>query len=91
MQSLINGLKNIPKKALRRSRKSVDDIKNKRPSDNARSAKLQNSLDKIQRRIMNDTTERLKGLIFASAATIKKLDGLLERNLNKHFKNGESM
>ena len=49
MQSLINGLKNISKKALRRWNKTVDDINNKRLYDNERSAKLLSELENIQR------------------------------------------
>ena len=60
MQSLIDRLDNIPKKDLRRWNKTVDNIKNKRLFDNARSAKLQNYLDRIEKRTMKDASERLK-------------------------------
>ena len=75
-------------------RKTVDDINNKRLYENASSAELQNSLDRIQRKTMKDTTERFKGLIFASAsvnATIKRLDGLLKRKLRKLVTNCANM
>ena len=66
LQSLVNGLKNIPKKALRKWGKVVQDIKDKKLFDNTRCAKLQNYLEKIPRRTMKEAHERLRGLIFAS-------------------------
>ena len=88
MQSLINGLKNIPKELLRRWSKTVDDIKSKRLFDNPRSSTLQISLERIQRETMKEAAERLKGLIFASAAvksTTRRLNGLLKRKPKQAF------
>ena len=87
---MIYGLKSIPKKALRRWSKTVDDIKNKRLFDNARSSNLQISLERIPRKTMKEASERLKGIIFASAtvySTIKRLDGLLKRKPKQAFDN----
>ena len=47
LKNLINGLRNIPKKALRKWQKFVEDVKNKKLFDGARSAKLKNFLDNI--------------------------------------------
>ena len=66
MQSLINGLKNIPMKALRRWNKTFDDINNKRLYDNERSGKLLSELEKFQRRTPKEYVDRCIGFIFAS-------------------------
>ena len=44
LKTLINGLKNVPKNALRNWAKIVQDIKDKKLFENARSSKLQVSL-----------------------------------------------
>ena len=88
MQSLINGLKNIPKKALRKWKQIVQDIKDKKLYDNTRSLKLNIVLDRIHRRTMKDAHERIKGIMFASPhikATIKRLDGLLKKKPKEAF------
>ena len=88
LQTLINGLNNIPKKALRQWAKTVQDIKDKKLFDGARSAKLLNSLERIQRRTMKDSHERVKGLIFASPqvrAIIRRMDGILKRKPKEAF------
>ena len=60
MQSLINGLKNISKKALRRWNKTVDDINNKRLYDNERSAKLLNKFERFrEEHLKNMSTLRI--------------------------------
>ena len=66
VQTLINGLKNIPKNALGKCRKDVQDIKDKKLFDNATCTKLQNSLERIVRNSMKEAHERVKGIIFAS-------------------------
>ena len=66
LQTLINGLNNVPKNALRKWRKVIQDIKDKKLFDNARSAKLQLSLERIPRRTMKESHERIRGIIFAS-------------------------
>ena len=66
LQTLINGLKNIPKNALRKWRKIVQDIKNKKLFYNIRSPKLQNALERIVRKSMKEANESFKGIIFAS-------------------------
>ena len=88
LNNVINGLKNIPKKALRNWAKAVQDIKEKKLFDNARSAKLLNSLEKIPKRTLKESVERIKGLIFASPhvkATIKRMDGILKRKPKEAF------
>ena len=88
VKNIVNGLKNIPKKALRSWGKAVQDIKEKKLFDNARSAKLLNSLEKIPKRTLKEAAERLKGLIFASPhvkATVKRMDGLLKRKPKEAF------
>ena len=85
---LVNGLNNVPKNALRKWRKVVQDIKDKKLFDNTRSAKLQNSLEKIPRRTMKETHERFRGIIFASPRvrdTIKRMDGILKRKPKEAF------
>ena len=88
LQTLINGLSNIPKKALRRWAKTVQDTKDKKLFDGARSAKLQLSLVRILRRTMKEAHERVKGLMFASPQVkgiIKRMDGILKRKPKEAF------
>ena len=88
LQTLINGLKNIPKSALRNWRKVVQDIKDKKLFGNARSAKLQDSLERIVRNSMKEAHERIRGLIFASPqvkATIKRMDRIMKRKTKEAF------
>ena len=63
MQNIVNGLKNIPKKALRNWNKTVQNIKEKKLFDNARSAKLLNSLEKIQRRTLKESTDKIRNVL----------------------------
>ena len=88
LQNVINGLKNIPKKALRKWNKTVQDIKDKNLFDNARSEKLLNSLEKLPRRTLKQAAERLKGSVFAAPivkSTVKRMDGILKRKPKEAF------
>ena len=88
MASLINGLRNIPKKALRNWKNRVEDIKNKKLFDNARTSKLLNALVKIPRRTLKETHERIKGLLFASPVikkSLQRLEQLLKRKPKQAF------
>jgi len=82
MTSIINGLKNVPKKNLKRWRIIVEDIQKKRLFDNARTAKLQNALSKIPVRTLKESVERVKGIIF-SRPVVKKSLGRLEQVLKR--------
>ena len=78
LQTLINGLNNIPKNALKKWRQVVQDIKDKKLFDNTRSAKLQNHLEKIPRRTMKEAHERLRGLMFAAPHVVKIIKKWME-------------
>ena len=69
MRSLVDGLKNIPKKAFGGLNRSVKTLKKQKLYGNSRSAKLLNALVKIQRKTMKDTSDICIGFIFASPET----------------------
>ena len=88
LQTLINRLRNIPKNALRKWAKVVQDIMDKKLFDNARSSKLLILLERIPRRTMKEAHERVRGLIFAPPqvkAIIKRMDGILKRRPKEAF------
>ena len=92
LQTLINRLRNIPKNALRKWAKVVQDIMDKKLFDNARSSKLLILLERIPRRTMKEAHEGVRGLIFASPqvkATIKRMTVLSREGLRKHLIGGE--
>ena len=60
----------------------VKDIKDKKLFDNARSAKLQHTLEIISRRTLKEGHERRRGIMFAAPkvkATVKRMEGILKR------------
>ena len=78
---MINGLNSVPNSALKKWQQVTQYTMYKNLINKARSAKLQNYLDKFPRRTMNEAHERIRGLIFASASvitTIKRMDGILK-------------
>ena len=64
LQKVVNGLRSIPKKALRSWRKYADDVKNKKLLDGTRSQKLKNVLSNLPRRTVRESYERIKGVMF---------------------------
>ncbi|OMJ89188.1 hypothetical protein SteCoe_8740 [Stentor coeruleus] len=88
LKNILNGLKNIPRNALRTWAKYVEDVKAKRLYDGARSYKLQNTLERLQRRTMKEAADRCIGFIFAAPkikAIIKRMDGILKRKPKEAF------
>ena len=88
LQNLINGLKSVPKNALRKWAKTVQDIKDRKLYDNVRSYRLLMTLQRIQRRTLKETHERVRGTAFLAPqlkSIFKQMDQVLKRKPKEAF------